>query len=294
MNATLPPTRIKLRPLHPLFVAEVTGVDLRHPLDDATFAEIYEAFETHSVLVFRDQDIDDAQQVAFSERFGPLEVMLKGAVGQNSKVAGITNVDPATNEIIPVDDQRMLRQYGNELWHTDSSFKRIPALASLLSGREVPPEGGDTELASLRAAWDDLPEEKKALLDGLVAEHSFVYSRMLATGGKDFMSEEQKAQVPPVPQALVRANPTNGRKSLFIASHASHVIGWPVEKGRALLDELMAHATQPKYVYVHKWKPKDLVVWDNRSTLHRGRPYDYVNHRRRMVRTTVAGDAPTA
>ena len=156
---TLVTDRIVVRKLHPLFAAEVTGVDLRRPLDNMAFDQIEEAFEEHSVLVFPDQHIDDEQQIAFSERFGALELTIKGALGTATKLAGISNVDPATNEIIPPDDAKMLRQYANELWHTDSSFKRIPAKASLLSGREIATGGGDTEFACMRAVWDDLPEE---------------------------------------------------------------------------------------------------------------------------------------
>lgn len=283
---------ISVRKLHPLFAAEVTGLDLTRDLPDDVFAEVQAAFDEHSVLVFPGQKLNDEQQLAFSRRFGDLEVMQKGALGEATHLAGISNVDPKTDDIIPGDDPRMLRQYGNELWHTDSSFKRVSAKASLLHGREVPPSGGETHLASMRAAWDDLPEDKKRLCERLVAEHSFVYSRGLVVK-EDFLTPEQKAEVPPVPQRLVVENPRNGRKALYVASHAARILGWPEAEGRALLDGLIAHATQPKYVYTHHWRRWDLLMWDNRATMHKGSTYDYRNHRRVMVRTTVAGDVPT-
>ena len=287
-----PYRHITVRPLHPLFAAEVTGIDLTQPLPDDVFAEVAAAFDEHSVLVFPGQKLDNDRQIAFSRRFGELEVMLKGVVGEDRHLAGISNVDPKTNQIIPADHPRMLRQYGNELWHTDSSFKPVSAKASLLHGREVPPSGGETHFAAMRAAWDDLPAEKKRLCERLVAEHSFVYSRRQVVK-EDFLTPEEKAEVPPVPQALVVENPRNARKALYVASHAERILGWPEAQGRALLDELLAHATQPKYVYTHRWRPWDLVMWDNRATMHKGSAYDYRNHRRVMVRTTVAGDAPT-
>lgn len=283
---------IAVRRLQRLFAAEVAGVDLAAPLDDAVFDEIAAAFDEHSVLVFPGQRLDDRQQLAFARRFGDLEVLQKGAIGERTLLAGISNVDPVTDEIIPADDPRLLRQYSNELWHTDSSFKRISAKASLLHAREVPPQGGDTSFACMRAAWDALSDDRKALCETLVAEHSFAYSRAL-TVTDDFLTPEQKAEVPPVPQALVVANPRNGRKALYVASHASHILGWPRERGRALLDELTAHATRPEFVYTHRWRQWDLVMWDNRATMHRGSAYDYRNHRRVMVRATVAGDAAT-
>ena len=283
---------IAVRRLHPLFAAEVTGVDLAAPLDEAVFAEIAAAFDAHSVLVFPGQRLDDARQLAFARCFGDLEVLQKGAIGERTLLAGISNVDPETDEIIPADDPRLLRQYSNELWHTDSSFKRVSAKASLLHAREVPPTGGDTSFASMRAAWDALPADKQRLCESLIAEHSFAYSRSL-TVKEDFLTPEQKAEVPPVPQALIVANPRNGHKALYLASHASHIVGWPPERGRALLDELTAHATRPEFVYAHRWRQWDLVMWDNRATMHRGSVYDYRHHRRVMVRATVAGDAAT-
>ncbi len=281
---------LTIKKLHPLFVAEVTGVDLSKQLDDKTFAEIQDAFEEYSILVFRNQNITDAEQVAFSQRFGSLEPMLKGSMGDGTPIANLSNVDPETGAIIPSTDKRMIRNTANMLWHSDSSFKRVPALASLLSGREVPPEGGETEFATMRAAYADLPDDRKQGLEDLIVEHSFEYSR-----GKidpEMLNQDQRDEVPPVPHVLIRDNPVHGRKSLYVGSHASRILGRPVEEGRALLEELLDWATQQKYRYLHKWQPKDLVMWDNRCVLHRGRPWDF-KYRRVMRRTTVAGDGPT-
>jgi alpha-ketoglutarate-dependent 2,4-dichlorophenoxyacetate dioxygenase len=283
---------LKLEKLHPLYVAEVSDIDLTHPLDDATITALRDAFNEHSILVFRDQDITDAEQIAFSERFGPLERMLIGSQGGGTPIAILSNVEPATDRIIPPDDKRMIRNICNEMWHTDSSFKRVPSLASILSGREVVSDGGgETQYATLRGAYDALPEETKVRIEGLVAEHSFAYSRSLVD--PTLLTQEMKDEVPPVLQSMVRQNPENGRKALYLGSHASHILGMPVEEGRALLRELLEHVTQEKFLYTHKWRPKDIVMWDNRAVLHRGRPYDYARTRRVMHRTTVAGLGPT-
>jgi alpha-ketoglutarate-dependent 2,4-dichlorophenoxyacetate dioxygenase len=283
---------LSIRRLHPRFVAEVTGVDLRH-VDDTTFAALRAAFEEHSVLVFHDQGWTDAEQIAFTRRFGPLEETTT-SIAQNRQVAphiaDLSNVD-AEGRMMSADDRRMLYHKGNQLWHSDSSFKRVPAMASLLSAREVPPEGGETEYASLRAAWDDLAPALQQRLEGLVAVHSFAYSRGLIAPG--LLLPEQEAALPPVRQALVRTNPANGRRALYLGSHASHVEGLPVEEGRALLRDLLEAATRPDNVYQHRWRVGGAVMWDNRAVLHRGRPWDTARYRRVMHRTTVAGDGPT-
>jgi alpha-ketoglutarate-dependent 2,4-dichlorophenoxyacetate dioxygenase len=279
---------ITLRKLHPLFGAEIGGVDVGRPLDDTTFAEIRAAFEEYSLLLFRDQDLDDEKQVAFSRRFGPLETTIKANPAGGSHFARQSNLDIETGRVIRPDDRRMIYQRANFFWHTDSSFKPIPSLCSLLSARIVPPEGADTEFATARAAYDELPDETKRKLEGLVAEHSIVYSRGLVD--PDAMTEEQKREVPPVRQTLVRVNPVNGRKSLFVGAHASHIVGWPIEEGRAFLRELTEFVTRRKFVYAHRWREGDLLVWDNRCLLHRATPYDATKHRRLMQRTTVAGE----
>jgi alpha-ketoglutarate-dependent 2,4-dichlorophenoxyacetate dioxygenase len=280
-------------PLHPRFGVEVRGVDVRR-VDEATFAEIARAFEDYSVLLFRGQRIGDEEQIAFSQRFGPLETSIRTVVSHVRflpQISNLANVD-AEDRLIPRGDTRNLFNAGNQMWHSDSSFKRVPALASLLSAREVPPEGGETEFASTRVGYDQLPDAMRQVLDGKVAIHSFVYSRGLIADG--LLPPDHAAQVPPVPQALVRANPMHGRKAFFVGSHACEIVGMPTAEARTLLHELLDLATRPERVYTHRWRPGDLVMWDNRCVLHRGRPWDETTYRRVMHRTTVAGDGPTA
>lgn len=282
---------LSIRRLRDDFGAEISGVDLTRPIDEAVFAAIRDAFDEYSVLVFPGQKFDDESQIAFSRRFGPLETTISTNSGGGTHIADISNVDPKTNEIIPVDGWLSKYNSGNEMWHTDSSFKPVPALASLLSGREVPPVGAETEFASMRIAYDDLSAAEQDRLEGLVAVHDFSYSRGLVD--PKLMDEKQSAAVPPVRQAVIRTNPANGRKAFYSGSHAREIVGWPVEEGRALLKDLVARAVKPERVYTHKWRQFDLVIWDNRCILHRGRPWDKSRHRRVMHRTTVAGDGPT-
>jgi alpha-ketoglutarate-dependent 2,4-dichlorophenoxyacetate dioxygenase len=287
---------IQVTPLHPTLGAEVRGVDLTRALTPEVFAEIEAAFNRFGILVFPEQALSDEQQLALSQLFGPLEVNPNYAGAKmrlRPDIADISNLD-ADGRVLARDDRRNLFNLGNQLWHTDSSFKRIPAKCSLLSARELPSPGpmggGETEFADLRAAWDALPEARKRELDGLVVEHSIFRSRS-QIGFADF-SDEVFKQLPSVPQVLVRHHPASGRTSLYLASHASHIIGWPVETGRALLEELIASATQPQFVYQHRWTVGDLVIWDNRCTMHRGRPYDDTQ-RRVLHRTTVSDRANT-
>ena len=287
---------ITLTPLHPTLGAELRGVDLTRPVMPEVFAEIDAAFNRHGILVFPDQPLIDEQQLAFSRLFGPLEVNPNYAGAKmrlRPDIADISNLD-GEGRVLARDDRRNLFNIGNQLWHTDSSFKRVPAKCSLLSARELPSRGpmggGETEFADLRAAWDALPEARKRQLEGLVVEHSIFRSRT-EIGFADFNDEIFK-ELPPVPQALVRHHPASGRTSLYLASHASHIIGWPVEKGRALIEELIAFATQPQFVHQHRWTVGDLVMWDNRCTMHRGRPYDDTQ-RRVLHRTTVSDVANT-
>jgi alpha-ketoglutarate-dependent 2,4-dichlorophenoxyacetate dioxygenase len=284
-------------PLHQDFVGEVSGVDLCSPLEKDNFSEISEALDRYAVLVFRDQQLTDEQQIAFSKHFGPLETSI-GTIRKDRKhrlhssaLADISNLDE-NNNIRSTSDWWRMMMLANQLWHTDSSFKRVPGKVSFLSAHEVPPSGGETEFADLRAAYDALEQATKERIDGLVAEHSIFHSRSLI--GYTEFSDEERAALPPVPQTIVRIHPGSGRKTLYLASHASHIIGTPVEQGRALLDELITFATQPCFVYQHRWRSGDLVVWDNRCTLHRGRPYDDANFRRDMRRTTVEDSAPTS
>jgi alpha-ketoglutarate-dependent 2,4-dichlorophenoxyacetate dioxygenase len=284
---------LSTRPLHPLFGLEIQEIDVRRA-SDAEFREIARAFDDFSVLLFRDQSLTDDEQIGFSGRFGPLETTIRSIASQGrtqAEIANLSNVD-AEDRLIPRGDRRNIYNAGNQMWHTDSSFKRVPALASLLSAREVPPEGGETQFASMRVAYDRLPEPARRLLDGRVAIHSFTYSRGLIADG--LFEDDHAAQVPPVPQALVRVNPANGRKSFYVASHACEIVGMPSVEARALIRELIAAATRPELVYSHRWRVGDLVMWDNRCVLHRGRPWDEAQYRRVMHRTTVAGDGPTA
>jgi alpha-ketoglutarate-dependent 2,4-dichlorophenoxyacetate dioxygenase len=284
---------LMLRPLHPGFGVEVLDVDVRCA-DDATFKEIAEAFDEHSVLLFRDQRLDDREQIVFSERFGPLETTIRSITSQVRtlpEISNLSNVD-AEEQLIPRGDKRSLYHAGNRMWHSDSSFKRIPAMASLLSAREVPPEGGETQYASMRVAYERLSEDERRFLHGKVVVHSFTYSRGLVSEG--LFEPEHAAQVPPVRQALVRANPANGRKAFYVGSHACEIVGMPTDAARALIRRLVAMATKPELVYTHRWQVGDLVMWDNRCMLHRGRPWDEERYRRVMHRTTVAGDAATA
>ena len=284
---------ILVTPVQGDFVARLTGLDLSKPLDEGDFGQVRDAFNRHAVLVLPEQMLTDDQQIAFSERFGPLEISIRKDRQrriENPRISDISNVDERDRVFDP-DDERAIYNAGNRLWHSDSSFKRVPAMASLLSGREVPPEGGETEYADLRGAWDALPADRKRGLESLVAEHSFVYSRGLI--GYDQFTDAERAAVPPVLQAVVRTHPATGRKSLYLGSHASYIIGRPVEEGRALLRDLLDFATQRQFVYRHAWRRHDLVMWDNRCVLHRGRPWDERRHRRVMHRTTVAGAGPT-
>ena len=282
---------ITIRPLHALFCAEIGGVDTGEPMDDGVFADIRAAFEEYSVLVFRKQGLDDARQIAFSQRFGQLETSGKANPATGTHFARQSNLDIATGAVIPPDDRRMVYQKGNYLWHSDSSFRGVPSLCSLLSARIVPPEGGNTEFACMRAAYDALPDVVGRTLEGLVVEHSLVYSR--STVSKGSLTPDMAAELPGAWQVMVRVNPVNGRKAVYAGAHASHVIGWPREEGRAFIAWLNEFATQPQFRFSHAWREGDLVIWDNRAVLHRATAYDTVRHKRLMQRTTVRGDAPT-
>jgi len=287
---------IDVEPMHPLFVAKVTGVELARPVSAADFALLEAAIDRYAVLIFPGQAIDDDQQIAFSARFGPLEGaakrLLTGAKARilRHEIADVSNLDE-NDGILSANDRRRLYSLGNQLWHTDASFRAVPARYSLLSARTIPPEGGETEFADLRAAYDALPDSMKARLAGLVAEHSIWHSRGLVA---EFEADAaERAALPPVPQMVVRLHPGSQRRTLYLAAHAFRIRGMTDEAGKALLDELTAHATQPRFVYQHRWTVGDLVMWDNRCTMHRGRPYDDQRYRRDMHRTTVRDVAST-
>lgn len=284
---------ISIRRLTPVLGAEITGVDLTRPVSDADFSAIEDAFESHSVLVFPGQDLDDDSQIAFSRRFGDLEKTHAHIANNhtNKPVSVISNLAP-DGKLMQADDPRVQFRIGQRNWHSDSSFKRVPSKASLLHARVLPPDGGDTEFASLRAAYDALPEERKKALDGRVAIHHYANSRR-GMNIKISTDDEDK-RFPPVPQAMIRPNPVNGRKALFVGAHAGHIRDMPEEEGRALLAELLEFATQRDFVYRHHWRVGDLVMYDNRAVLHRATPYAITDHPRILHRTTVAGEGPTA
>jgi alpha-ketoglutarate-dependent 2,4-dichlorophenoxyacetate dioxygenase len=282
-------TRATIRTLHPLFVAEITDIDLTVPLAREDFRTIWDAFNEHQILVFRDQPFDDESQMAFSRNFGALETM-EAHASNNWKpghIAVMTNLD-AKGNLLPLDHPSMIHRLRNESWHTDSSFKPVAALASLLSGRVVPPVGGNTEFASARAAYAALSEERKKALEGLNVVHRVAEPNKL---DDDAYSEEQRKRLT-VTHPLVRTNPVNGRKNLYVGSHAQEILGMSREEGRRILDELTELCTQPQFVYSHRWREHDLVIWDNRCTLHRATTFDKTKYRRKLHRTTVAGTTP--
>jgi alpha-ketoglutarate-dependent 2,4-dichlorophenoxyacetate dioxygenase len=279
---------IKVTPLTPAFAAKIDGADITQPVDDATWAEIRAAFEEHSVVLFRGQPLDDEKQIAFSQRFGSLEVTRSMNPAAGTPFARQSNLDIKTGDVIPPEDRRMVYQLANMLWHTDSSFKPVPSLCSLLSARIVPPEGGATEFASTRCAYPALPHALKRRVQDAVAVHDFSWSRDQVRPG--FFTEKERAEYPPVRHPLVRRNPVNGREALFLGAHASHIVGLSLEDGRALLKELLEHVTQPQFCYRHEWQEGDLIIWDNRCVLHRATPFDTTRHKRLMQRTTVSGD----
>ncbi|MBH68753.1 MAG: hypothetical protein CMM58_10410 [Rhodospirillaceae bacterium] len=270
------------------FAAEIKGISLSQAVVDSDFADILRAFNEYSVLVFRDQSITDEQQISFSERFGPLETTVNSnPAGGGTVVTILSNVDE-NNQVIPPEDKRMIFNTGNQMWHTDSSFKRIPALMSLLSGREVPVVGGETEFATMRGAYESLTCARKRSIENLVCIHDFAYSRALID--PNLLRSQDKYEVPPVPQAMVRQNPTNGFKNLFLGAHASYIREMCLTKGRRLISELNRKIIHLDFVYSHKWRRNDLVVWDNRTVLHRGRPWERTQ-KRVMHRTTVVGSS---
>ena len=282
---------LAIRKLERHIGAEVQGVDITIPIDTEIFQKLREALYTYAVLVFHNQDVTDQQHVAFSEGFGPLEMtMVSDPIGDGGPIGIISNVDEY-GELIPTEDPRILYTKGNSLWHSDGSFKRNPLRGSLLVAKVIPPEGGETEFASLCAAYENLPEEKKAELEGLVAEHSLANSRAQIT--PNLMSEAFLKETPSVNQALVRTISETGKKALLIGSYGVRIINWPTEKGKALLTELLDWATQPEFVYRHNWRVNDLLVYDNRCCLHRGRPWDRNKYKRILHRTTLTGDGPT-
>ncbi len=278
----------------PFFGGEVSGIDITQPLTKDQAGEIEKGMDEFGVLVFHGQRFTDETQMAFSRNFGELELAthnLQDAKEQRlgAHIADISNLDTNHN-VLARENRRRLFSLGTRLWHSDSSFKVVPAKYSLLSARIIPSKGGNTEFADMRAAYDALDDETKAECEGLVCEHSQLFSRE-QIGFGDFTDEERR-NFAPVMQRLIRRHPSTGRKSLYLASHAGTIVGWPVPEARAFLRDLIEHATQRKFVYAHEWKQFDLVIWDNQATMHRARPFD-ATQVRDMHRTTVAGTRST-
>jgi alpha-ketoglutarate-dependent 2,4-dichlorophenoxyacetate dioxygenase len=282
-------TRLKIKQLHPLFVAEITGIDLTVPVSREDFRTIWDAFNEHQILVFRDQAFDDESQIAFSRNFGELEMMEAHPANNFNPghISVMSNMD-ANGNLLPLNDPVLIHRERNEHWHTDSSFKKVASLCSMLSARIVPPAGGNTEFATGRAAYAALPEERKQALEGLQAIHRVTAPDQI---DEPAYNEEQKKRLTVIHPA-VRTNPVNGRRNLYVGAHAQEIVGMPRDEGRRLLDELTAFCTQPQFVYSHPWREHDLVIWDNRCALHRATTFDKTKYRRKLHRTTVAGTAP--
>ncbi len=273
------------------FAGEVSGIDLTRRLSDDEVAAVHAGMDRFGVLVFHDQQLSDDQQLAFSRALGPLEqatgdIAAPADRRMSMDLNDISNLDKH-GEVLPRDDRRRLFGLGNQLWHSDSSFKDVPAKYSLLSARKIPPTGGNTEFADMRAAYDALDEATKREVLDLICAHSQIFSRGIL--GFDDFTEAERQKWAPVRQRLVRRHPTTGRLSLYLASHAGSIEGWPVPEARAFLRDLTEHATQRKFVYAHVWKPWDLVMWDNRVTMHRARRYDPAEVRD-MRRTTLTNE----
>ena len=286
-----------IKQIHPTFVGEVNDVDLREPLNAEDVKIISDGIVKYGVLVFRGQNITDEQQAEFSRNFGELE--LPGKISNITKsedrrlgpeMADVSNLDKNHNPLDRNDRTRMFN-LGNRLWHSDSSYKVVPAAYSLLSGRIVTNEGGETQFADMASAYDALDQKTKDLIEDMVCEHSLIYSR--GALGFDELSDEELKNFTPVLQRLVRTHPVSGRKSIYLSSHIGRIIDAPRPEGLCLVRDLTEEATRPEFVYTHKWQRYDLVMWDNRQTMHRARAFDDVNEIRDMRRTTVAGDAPT-
>ena len=282
----------EVRPLKPNIGAEIRGVDLSKPLSKETIAKIRKVWVDHVIAVFPNQKVNDDQHIEFSKRLGELEMINMSAlqVEGRPEIYEATNLDADNN--IMVDDHPVLTiNRGNQKWHSDSSFKQIPAMASMLNAYIVPEKGGETEFANIAAAYDGLDQTTKDCCESLIAIHDFYWSRR-DINEKAFSQEERDA-IPPVRHPLIRMHPETGRKAIYVGSHTREIEGWDIEKSRALIDNLIDHCTQEKFTYRHKWNVGDMVLWDNRSALHRGMAFDDQKVKRRLHRTTVAGTSPT-
>ena len=286
---------VKMRQVGPCFAAEVEGIDMRKPLSSDEVTAIHDGMNEYAVLVYHDQDIDDEQQLAFTRSLGELEYSTGASLRAPEEYrlpttfADVSNLDK-NQQPFARDDRRRLFAIGNRLWHSDSSFKVVPAKYSLLHARSTPSKGGNTEFADMRAAYDALDAETRAEIENLICEHSQIFSRQQI--GFFDLTEEERERFKPVRQRMVRTHPGTGRKSVYLASHAGGIVGWPIPEARIYLRDLIEHATQREFVYSHKWRVGDLVMWDNRQVMHRGRPFP-AHEPRDVRRTTLAGDGPT-
>ena len=276
---------MEIVPLGPGFAAELRGVTLAEiAADDAAYEMARAALEEHSVIVFRGQDVTDEAQLAFSRRFGPLEVTKIGSLGVGTNLVILSTIDE-NGKVVPADHRYALRNKANQLWHTDSTFKRVPALASVLSARIIPARGGETEFVSTRLAWERLNPQLRARLENSFAWHDYAHSR--GRIDPELATPAERVALPPVCWRMAWTNPVNGRTALYVASHAFRIEGMDGKESLALLGELIDEATRPATTYLHRWRPGDVVMWDNRATMHRGRPWP-AHEARYMVRTTIS------
>lgn len=280
---------LTFRQLHPHFVAEVSPIDLRHVHDRETLEQLRIGMDTYAVLVFRDQALTDDDHIAFAQRFDGqlhtktgISALQKSRLG-NEALADISNLDE-TGVLLKADDRRRMYGLGNRLWHTDASFQDPPGRYSMLAAKVLPSVGAETEFADTRAAYDALPAEFTTRLAGLRVHHSIAHSRQIL--GFEF-SEKEAETLKGAVHPLIRTLPRSQRKALYVASHAAKIIDWPVPEGRLLLRDLIEHATQPQFVHRHQWRTGDLVIWDNRATMHRGRPFEDTRYRRELRRVTT-------
>ena len=286
---------IEIKPRTPTFAAEVCNLDLSRPLSGEAIQAIHDGMDKYAVLIFRGQHLTNEQQLAFTQSLGPIEQAIGTGLRKPedyrlpTTFADVSNLDK-NGKPFAADDRRRQFSIGNRLWHSDSSFKVIPAKYSLLYAHVIPSKGGNTEFADMRAAYDALDDETRELAEDLICEHSQLYSRG-RLGFTDFTDEELE-RFKPVLQRLVRVHPSTGRRSLYLSSHAGRIIDWPVPEARAFLMDLTEHATKPEFVFTHQWQVGDLVMWDNRATMHRARPFPH-DEPRDVRRTTLMGDQPT-
>ena len=285
---------ISIRKVHPTFVGEVTGVDITKPLTRDEVDAIEAGMHEYSVLVFHDQPLTDEQQVVFTRNFGELEVTLAGQLAkpemrrfQQLELGDISNLDGNSEKLRARDDSRRMYALANRLWHSDASFRAVGAGYTLLHARVVPSKGGNTEFADMRAAYEALDPAMKKEVEELICEHSIVFSREQI--GLEVKSDEHSDKLKPVPHRLVLTDPVNGRKSLYLSSHIGGIVGWPVPEARAYIRDLTEHATQPEFVYAHQWRVNDLVMWDNRTVMHRARQFRDLTEKRDLRRTSLKG-----